>query len=76
MRILLDTHIVLWSLLNSPKLPDRARSLISNVNNEIYVSVISLWEVAIKHARIQKIFPFPRRNLPHILKTLVMNSWI
>ncbi len=49
MRILLDTHILLWALSNDEKLPDKARELIETEENEIYYSVISLWEVEIKH---------------------------
>lgn len=51
MKILLDTHIVLWSLLNNPKLPEQAKIEISDKKNAIFVSVVSLWEVAIKHAK-------------------------
>ena len=49
MKYLLDTHVLLWALSNSPKLTLEIRDIISNDNNEIYVSVISLWEIAIKH---------------------------
>lgn len=49
MRILLDTHIALWALTDSPKLPKKARSLILEVGNTIYCSAASVWEIAIKH---------------------------
>lgn len=49
MKILLDTHILLWALSNDMKLPKKASELINNEENEIYYSVISLWEVEIKH---------------------------
>jgi len=45
MKHLLDTHIVLW-FLNGEKLSEKTRELIQNGEN--YVSVVSLWEVAIK----------------------------
>lgn len=48
MNILLDTHMILWSLSNSPKLPYAAKQLILNDENEIFFSVISLWEIEIK----------------------------
>lgn len=48
MKILLDTHILLWTLSNDPRLPVKARKLIENEDNEIYYSLISLWEVEIK----------------------------
>ncbi|HTX50684.1 MAG TPA: type II toxin-antitoxin system VapC family toxin [Caulobacteraceae bacterium] len=51
MRLLLDTHIALWTVTDSPRLPRRARQLVSASDVELFVSVVSLWEVAIKHAR-------------------------
>ena len=47
MRILLDTHILLWALSDDPKLPAKARKLIENAA-EIYVSAATFWELAIK----------------------------
>lgn len=48
MRLLLDTHILLWALSNDPKLSVKARKLIENDENEIYYSILSLWEVELK----------------------------
>ena len=50
MKILLDTHIAIWSLLDSPKLTQKARNLIMDPDHTIYYSVISVWEVLLKHA--------------------------
>jgi len=50
MRLLLDTHIALWALTDSPHLPERARSLIADPANEVFHSAASVWEIAIKHA--------------------------
>lgn len=47
MRVLLDTHILLWALSDDPKLSARARKLIENAA-EIYVSAATFWELAIK----------------------------
>ena len=58
MKILLDTHVVLWALEDSPKLPLRIRDLICEDNNEIYVSVASLWEIAIKHKKSPDKMPY------------------
>lgn len=49
MNILLDTHILLWVLSNDARLPEKARKLIENEKNEIFYSIISLWEVELKH---------------------------
>ena len=44
MRILIDTHILLWCLEDSPKLTAAARRLIEDPDNEIYVSKATAWE--------------------------------
>ena len=49
MDILLDTHVVLWALDDSPRLPDGARSLILDAGNRVFVSDVSAWEISIKH---------------------------
>ena len=48
MRLLLDTHILLWWLADDSALPARADLLIADRANEAFVSPISLWEIAIK----------------------------
>lgn len=50
MRLLIDTHIALWGVSNDPKLSIRARSLIADADS-VTVSVVSIWEVSIKHGR-------------------------
>ncbi len=50
MKILLDTHIFLWWITDSPLLSQNAREVIANGNNALYWSAVSTWEVAIKHA--------------------------
>lgn len=51
MRLLLDTHVVLWALTNSERLSDAARRLITNGKTMILYSVVAMWEVAIRHER-------------------------
>lgn len=50
MRLLLDTHILLWALTDDPLLPSAVRTLILDESNEIAYSVASTWEVSIKHS--------------------------
>jgi len=50
MNLLLDTHIALWALADSPRLPGKARELILEPGNTIWVSAASVWEIAIKHS--------------------------
>ena len=48
MRLLLDTHVVLWALADSPRLSKSARQLLADSENECWVSSASVWEIAIK----------------------------
>ena len=48
MKYLLDTHTLLWFLQGDKKLSDTARRLIDNPSNEKFLSITSLWEIAIK----------------------------
>ncbi len=48
MRYLLDTHVVLWMLDDAPQLGPRSREQVTDLANEVYVSVVSIWEMAIK----------------------------
>ncbi|GHU09399.1 twitching motility protein PilT [Betaproteobacteria bacterium] len=50
MNILLDTHIALWVLADSPRLVRNIRSLLETDDTTVFVSVATLWEIAIKHA--------------------------
>ncbi len=47
MRLLLDTHIWLWSVLDPSKLDRRVRELLRHGNSELWLSSISLWELAV-----------------------------
>jgi PIN domain nuclease of toxin-antitoxin system len=48
MKLLLDTHLLLWAAGEPDRLSAEARSLIDNPENEVQFSAASLWEVAIK----------------------------
>ena len=54
MRVLLDTHALLWWLSGDAALPSKARDLIADPGNEVFVSAASAWEIATKH-RIGKL---------------------
>jgi PIN domain nuclease of toxin-antitoxin system len=49
-RLLLDTHIALWAVAGDSRLPATAVEQIVDPTNEVFVSVASLWEIAIKRA--------------------------
>ena len=48
MRLLIDTHYVLWSALNSRRMEPWARKLIADLNNEVMVSAASVYEISLK----------------------------
>lgn len=50
MNLLLDTHIAIWAVEDNPRLSQAARTLILDPAATLYVGVVSLWEIAIKHA--------------------------
>ena len=49
MPLLLDTSTFLWVAIDSPQLSTRARELFASEDNEIFLSCISCWEIAVKH---------------------------
>jgi len=48
-RLLLDTHIALWAITDSPALSKEARRQILAPHNELYISAATIWEISIKH---------------------------
>lgn len=54
MRLLLDTHVLLWWLQDSPRLGPTARRLIGDSRNDLAISIASPWEISVKH-RIGKL---------------------
>ena len=50
-RLLLDTHAFVWCLSEVPKLAEGARAAIADPRNEVFVSAITGWEVAVKRAK-------------------------
>ncbi len=50
MNYLLDTHTFLWSAFSPRKLSRKARSILTDVGNQVYVSAVSFWEISLKSA--------------------------
>ncbi len=59
MRALLDTHAFVWWNSDDPRIPSRARAVIEDPGNEIFVSAVTAWEIAIKYARGRLPLPEP-----------------
>ena len=49
MKLLLDTHLLIWAAIGSDRLSAKARKSIEDPINELYFSAASLWEIAIKN---------------------------
>ena len=58
MKLLLDTHTLLWALGSPEKLPEYIVEMICNENNDVYLSAASLWEISIKHKKNPTKMPF------------------
>ena len=51
MRLLLDSHTLLWALSDLPRLGMIAREAIASRENEVFVSAVSIWELAVKREK-------------------------
>jgi len=50
MKVLMDTHIAIWALINDKKLPNEIREIVLDPDNALYFSCASVWEIALKHS--------------------------
>jgi PIN domain nuclease of toxin-antitoxin system len=48
MKYLLDTHIIIWTFFETQKLSAAIKTILSNKENDIYVSAVNFWEISIK----------------------------
>ena len=64
MAYLIDTHILLWAIMDSNKLSKKEQQVLSDETNTIFVSPISFWEIAIKHQN--KKLDLGKVNILHI----------
>jgi PIN domain nuclease of toxin-antitoxin system len=65
MRYLLDTHTLIWALEDNPNLPESVRDIITNENNDIFVSGVSIWEISIKHKKNPNSLPYSGKEIVH-----------
>lgn len=49
MNLLVDTHVAIWSVADSARIPLRIRALLADGENRAHVSPVSIWEIAVKH---------------------------
>jgi PIN domain nuclease of toxin-antitoxin system len=58
-RLLLDTATFLWVISDAPELSSRVRELVVDPENDVYLSAVSAWEIAVKHALGRLSLPEP-----------------
>ena len=59
MKLLLDTHVFLWFISGDARLPVDMRDAIRDPGNDVYLSVVSLWEIVTKHKLGKLPLPYP-----------------
>jgi len=64
-KLLLDTHVLLWAIGNSTALSSRVTEYISDDQNEVFISAISLWEIALKHSTGKLELNFAVEDIPN-----------
>ena len=67
MDILLDTHTLIWALLDDDKMSQTIKNLIDNPSNDIFFSVASLWEIEIKHAKHPQLMPYSMKQIYNVI---------
>jgi PIN domain nuclease of toxin-antitoxin system len=74
-RLLLDTHTLLWAGLDDAQLSGRARALLLDRKNTLYLSAASAWEIVIKHQLGKLRLPDrPERFIRRCLRLLFVDS--
>lgn len=63
MKLLLDTHIILWALTDDARLSTKAKDIILSSEDEIFYSVATIWEISIKHMQHPEHMPVSGRQL-------------
>jgi|SRR6478735_6918248 PIN domain nuclease of toxin-antitoxin system len=80
MRLLLDTHTFLWYISADAKLPASFRTAIQDPANDVYLSVVSVWEAVIKHQLGKLPLPalpadyLPQQRVAHGIATLPIDE--
>ena len=76
MKLLLDTHVFLWFISGDKRLPDAWKKSIRDPKNQVYLSVVSVWEVIIKYQLGKLPLPkppasyLPARRAQHFIDSL------
>ena len=63
MELLLDTYTLLYACFDDQRLPKSIKEMISDSDNDIFVSMASLWEIAIKNAKRPESMPYSAEEI-------------
>ncbi|MBC1221310.1 type II toxin-antitoxin system VapC family toxin [Nostoc sp. UCD121] len=80
MKLLLDTHIFLWFISGDQKLPIHLQNSIRDLNNEVYLSCVSVWEATIKYQLSKLPLPespeiyLPKQRQQHLISSLNLDE--
>lgn len=80
MKLLLDTVTFLWLIGDSPQLSPEARRLFLDLENECHLSVVSAWEICVKHALGKLPLPdkpesfVPQQRVAHGIQSLALSE--
>ena len=72
MRLLLDTHLLIWAVSKPARLPAKARALMTNEANQLFFSAVSIWEISIKASYKRSDFVV---NVPELHGELLRNGY-
>ena len=64
MKLILDTHILLWAIGKTDELSEKAKREICNPENKVLISAVSLWEIALKHGLGKLTVDFDIEKIP------------
>jgi PIN domain nuclease of toxin-antitoxin system len=68
-RLLLDTHGYLWAVGDTKRLGSRTRSMIEDRANDVFVSIVSLWEIVLKADKL-------KADIPKLLQSIVPSGFV
>ena len=80
MKLLLDTHIFLWFISGDQILPTYLQNSIRDLNNDVYLSCVSVWEVTVKYQFGKLPLPespeiyLPKQRQKHLINTLTLDE--
>lgn len=80
MKLLLDTHIFLWFISGDVKLPNHLQNSIRDLNNDVYLSCVSVWEATVKYQLGKLPLPaspeiyLPKQRQQHFISSLNLDE--